>query len=650
LITRDTIAKILDTAQIEDVVRDFVNLKKAGSLLKGNCPFHQEKTPSFVVNPNKNIFKCFGCGKGGDSVSFIMEHEKFTFPEALRYLAQKYHIEVEETQVSTEEKQVQDEKESLLIALNYAAKFYQTQLTETEDGKAIGLSYFKERGFLDDTIQTFQLGYSPDSFDTFYNQAIKDGYNEEILLKAGLIKEKNGKHYDFFRDRVMFPIFNVSGKVVAFGGRMLKSAKSDNPNVYNPKYINTAETDVYHKSQVLYGISNAKAEIRKHDVCYLVEGYTDVISLYQAGIKNVVASSGTALTKEQVQLIKRFTQNMVILYDGDAAGIKAALRGLDIVLEQGLNVKLVLLPDSEDPDSFVKKNGTDATLDFIQKKQQDFILFKATQGIEEVKNDPVKKSEVIKDIVESIAKVDDNIKRQLYIKHCADIVEVPENILVNEVNKIRTQQFKKSKDFNQEDANAINDFVKTEVDHSQQTVSKTPALYHQEKDIIRVLLEHGDKEMTEEYSVAEYVIFEMVDVEFKTEVFGKIVKLYLDAYQHEKPLEEVKNLNNITDADVKNCLVELMSSPYELSPNWFDKHEIVVKDVNRTYKTDVISMMQRFSYFKMMEAIKILDEKIKIADQSGNFEEMIASIMKKMELMETRKQLAKEIQTVIHPH
>jgi DNA primase len=650
LITRDTIAKILDTAQIEDVVRDFVNLKKAGSLLKGNCPFHQEKTPSFVVNPNKNIFKCFGCGKGGDSVSFIMEHEKFSFPEALRYLAQKYHIEVEETQVSTEEKQVQDEKESLLIALNYAAKFYQTQLTETEDGKAIGLSYFKERGFLDDTIQTFQLGYSPDSFDTFYNQAIKDGYNEEILLKAGLIKEKNGKHYDFFRDRVMFPIFNVSGKVVAFGGRMLKSAKSDNPNVYNPKYINTAETDVYHKSQVLYGISHAKAEIRKHDVCYLVEGYTDVISLYQAGIKNVVASSGTALTKEQVQLIKRFTQNMVILYDGDAAGIKAALRGLDIVLEQGLNVKLVLLPDSEDPDSFVKKNGTDATLDFIQKKQQDFILFKATQGIEEVKNDPVKKSEVIKDIVESIAKVDDNIKRQLYIKHCADIVEVPENILVNEVNKIRTQQFKKSKDFNQEDANAINDFVKTEVDHSQQTVSKTPALYHQEKDIIRVLLEHGDKEMTEEYSVAEYVIFEMVDVEFKTEVFGKIVKLYLDAYQHEKPLEEVKNLNNITDADVKNCLVELMSSPYELSPNWFDKHEIVVKDVNRTYKTDVISMMQRFSYFKMMEAIKILDEKIKIADQSGNFEEMIASIMKKMELMETRKQLAKEIQTVIHPH
>ncbi len=648
MITRDTIAKILDTAQIEDVVRDFVNLKKSGSILKGNCPFHQEKTPSFVVNPNKNIFKCFGCGKGGDSVSFIMEHEKFTFPEALRYLAGKYHIEIEETQVSKEDKQVQDEKDSLLIALNYAAKFYQTQLTETEEGIAIGLSYFKERGFLDDTINTFQLGYSPDSFDSFYKQAIKDGYNEEILLKAGLIKEKNGKQYDFFRDRVMFPIFNVSGKVVAFGGRMLKSNKPENPNVYNPKYINTAETDVYHKSQVLYGISHAKADIRKHDVCYLVEGYTDVISLYQAGIKNVVASSGTALTKEQVQLIKRFTQNMVILYDGDAAGVKAALRGLDIVLEQGLNVKLVLLPDNEDPDSFVKKNGTDATLDFIEKKQQDFILFKATQGIEEVKNDPIKKSEVIKDIVESIAKVDDNIKRQLYIKHCAQIVDVPENILVNETNKIRTQHFKKSREFNQEDATAINDFVKTEEDHTQQ-ISKTPKLYFQEKDIIRILLEHGDKEMTEEHSVAEYVIFELVDIEFKNDVFGKIIKMYMDAYTNELPLNEVNNLNIITDEEVKNCLVELMSSPYELSPNWFDKHEIVVKDANRTYKTDVVSTMQRFRYYKLAEIIDIIGEKIKKSDMNGNYEESVAAILKHMEMKENQKKLAKEIQTVIHP-
>ncbi|HNE50955.1 MAG TPA: DNA primase, partial [Chitinophagales bacterium] len=294
MITRDTILKILDTAQIEDVVRDFVNLKKSGSILKGNCPFHQEKTPSFVVNPNKNIFKCFGCGVGGDSVTFIMEHEKFSFPEALRYLANKYHIEIEETQTSTEDKQAQDEKESLMIILSYAAKFYQHQLSETEEGKAIGLSYFKERGFLEDTIQAFQLGYAPDSYDSLLKDALKNGYNNELLLKTGLIKEKNDKAYDFFRDRVMFPIHNVSGKVIAFAGRILR--KSEN----QPKYINTAETELYHKSQILYGISQAKAAIRKQDVCYLVEGYTDVISLYQAGIKNVVASSGTALTKEQV--------------------------------------------------------------------------------------------------------------------------------------------------------------------------------------------------------------------------------------------------------------------------------------------------------------------------------------------------------------
>lgn len=643
MITRDTIIKILDTAQIEDVVGDFVNLKKSGSILKGNCPFHQEKTPSFVVNPNKNIFKCFGCGVGGDSVTFIMEHEKFSFPEALRYLANKYHIEIEETQTSTEDKQAQDDKESLLIVLNYAAKFYQHQLTETEEGKAIGLSYFKERGFLEDTIQAFQLGYAPDSYDSLLKDALKNGYNKELLLKTGLIKEKNDKAYDFFRDRVMFPIHNVSGKVIAFGGRILK--KSEN----QPKYINTAETELYHKSQILYGISQAKAEIRKQDVCYLVEGYTDVISLYQAGIKNVVASSGTALTKEQVLLVKRFTENIVILYDGDAAGVKAALRGLDIVLEQGLNVKLVLLPDNEDPDSFVKNRGVDATLDFIEKRQQDFILFKATHGIKEINNDPIKKTAVIRDIVESIAKVNDGIKRQVYIKHCSDIVEVSEAVLVNEVNKIRTQLFKKNKELQQEEADAITEFVSIPEDHSQR-ISKSPPLYYQEKDIIRILIEHGDQPMTEELSVAEFIIFELVDITLNNPVFDKIIKMYLNAYQEEIPFEEIRNLNYITDSEVKQCLIEIMTSPYELSPNWFARHEIVVKDANRTYKTDVISGMQRFQYFKIMEAVKILDEKIRTSDKGGDFEEMIASILKKMELQEKRKSLAKELQTVIHPH
>ena len=642
MITRDSISKIIDTAQIEEVVGDFVNLKKSGSILKGNCPFHQEKTPSFVVNPNKNIFKCFGCGKGGDSVTFVMEHEKFSFPEALRYLANKYHIEVEETHATEEDKQQQDEKESLIIALNYAAKFYNIQLVNTENGKEVGLSYFKERGFLDNTIQTFQLGYAPDSFDTFYNQAIKDGYNPTILLKAGLIKEKNGKHYDFFRDRVMFPIFNISGKTVAFGGRILK--KADN----QPKYINTAETEVYHKSNILYGISHAKAAIRKQEVCYLVEGYTDVISLHQAGIENVVASSGTALTKEQVQLIKRFTENIVILYDGDAAGIKAALRGLDIVLEQDLNVKILLLPDGEDPDSFVKKYGTDYTLSFIEKNQQDFILFKASQGIKEIGNDPIKKSVVIKDIVDSIAKINDAIKRQLYIKHCSDIVEVSEAILVKEVNKIRTQHFKKTNEISAEEKNDLITHLDSE-EPKTQIEPTTPKLFYQEKDIIRILIEHGDQPMTEEHTVAEYIIFELIDIEFKNEVFGKIIKRYFDAYENEISFDELKNVHTITDTDIKNCLIEIMTSQYELSPNWFNRHEIVVKDANRTYKTDVVSVMQRFKYYKIMEAIHILQQKKKIAYEGGNYEEEIAATLKEMELLGKRVELAKEIQTVIHP-
>lgn len=643
MITRDTIQRIYDTVQIEDVVRDFVPLKKAGSIFKACCPFHQEKTPSFAVNPNKNIYKCFGCGKGGDSVNFVMEHEKMTFPEALRYLAQKYNIQVEETFSEKENnKEVQDARESLLIVLNYATQFFKQQLFETEDGKAIGLPYFKERGFTENTINEFQLGYALDSFDNLYKDAVSKGYNKDVLLKAGLIKEKNEKYYDFFRDRVMFPIHNVSGKTIAFGGRILKKAENQ------PKYINTPETDVYHKSQIVYGIYQAKAEIRKQDVCFLVEGYTDVISLHQAGIKNVVASSGTALTKEQVLLIKRFSENMVILYDGDAAGVKAALRGLDIVLEQGMNVKIVLLPDNEDPDSFVKHRGTDETLRFVETHQQDFIFFKANIGIKETENDPAKKAEVIRDIVESIALISDNIKRQLYIKQCADIVDVPEAILVNEINKIRTQQLKKNRIINEDEQAQITEHITEEIEHKQ-THTKIPFLYYQERDIIRILLEHGEKEMNDENSVAEFVIFDLFDVELKNNVFGKIIRLYIDAYQNETPFEDIKKPQNIEDSEVKETLIELMSSPHELSPNWFNKHEIIVRDANRTYKTDVVSVMNRYRYYMLMEVMKILDERIKTAETSGNFEEMIASLLKKMEYMETRKTLAKEIQTVIHP-
>jgi DNA primase len=644
LITRDTIRKIIDSAQIVEVVGDFVNLKKSGSIYKGNCPFHQEKTPSFVVNPNKNIFKCFGCGKGGDAINFIMEHEKFSYPEALKFLANKYQIEIEETYTQTEEnKAEQAQVDSLYIALNFATKYFQQQLLETEDGRNIALSYCKERGMSDEVIQKFQIGYAPDSFDAFLNNAKEHAYNEEILLNAGLIKEKNDKKYDFFRDRLMFPILNVSGKTIAFGGRILKKAENQ------AKYINTAETEVYHKSQVLYGIFHAKETIRKQDECILVEGYTDVISLYQAGIKNAVASSGTALTREQVLLIKRFTQNIVILYDGDAAGIKAALRGLDIVLEIGLNVKIVLLPEAEDPDSFVRKNGIENALSYIQNHQQDFILFKASQGIEEVKHDPIKKTEIIKEIVRSIALIQDNIKRQLYIKECATIVDIDEKVLNLEINKIKTQQLKKQDQFSEQEAEVIAQLQDSTLP-KQEIKSNNPIFFHQEQDIIRVLLEHADKEMDTEESVGFFILSELVDVPFRNTIFDKVIKYYINAYEQHKPFEEINNITHIEDEEVKKVLINIQSMHYELSPNWLDKHEIIVKESNRTYKTDVHSVLNRYKYLKLMETIKHVDEKIKLAEEEKEEEALYAAFLKKIQLLDARNKLAKEIGTVTHPY
>lgn len=644
MITRDTIRKIIDTAQIVEVVGDFVNLKKSGSIYKGNCPFHQEKTPSFVVNPNKNIFKCFGCGKGGDAINFIMEHEKFSYPEALKFLANKYQIEIEESYTQTEEnKAEQAQVDSLYIALNFATKYFQQQLLETEDGRNIALSYCKERGMSDEVIQKFQIGYAPDSFDAFLNNAKEHAYNEEILLNAGLIKEKNDKKYDFFRDRLMFPILNVSGKTIAFGGRILKKAENQ------AKYINTAETEVYHKSQVLYGIFHAKETIRKQDECILVEGYTDVISLYQAGIKNAVASSGTALTREQVLLIKRFTQNIVILYDGDAAGIKAALRGLDIVLEIGLNVKIVLLPEAEDPDSFVRKNGIENALSYIQNHQQDFILFKASQGIEEVKHDPIKKTEIIKEIVRSIALIQDNIKRQLYIKECATIVDIDEKVLNLEINKIKTQQLKKQDQFSEQEAEVIAQLQDSTLP-KQEIKSNNPIFFHQEQDIIRVLLEHADKEMDTEESVGFFILSELVDVPFRNTIFDKVIKYYINAYEQHKPFEEINNITHIEDEEVKKVLIDIQSMHYELSPNWLDKHEIIVKESNRTYKTDVHSVLNRYKYLKLMETIKHVDEKIKLAEEEKEDEALYAAFLKKIQLLDVRNKLAREIGTVTHPY
>jgi len=419
VIAQKSVQEILDTVKVEEVIQDFVNLRRRGVNLIGLCPFHNEKTPSFNVSPSKNIFKCFGCGKGGDAVQFLIEHEHFTFAEALLYIAKKYNIEVEETVVSQEAMAEKQHFESLYIVNQFASDFYQEQLFETDRGKSIGKSYFKERGFRDETIRHFGLGFAPNQPDALTTKAVGMGYNIEFLRSVGLTTQYER---DFFRDRVIFPIHNLSGKIIAFAGRILVK------DVKAPKYINSPETEIYNKSKTLYGAFFAKRAIRQEDECILVEGYTDVISLHQSGIENVVASSGTSLTVEQARLIRRYTPNVKILYDGDLAGIKAALRGVDILLEQDLNVRIVLLPDGEDPDSYLQQAGVEAFKTYISQTAKDFITFKADQLMKEAGNDPVKKAHVIKDIISSIAKIPDPIKRMVYVRECSRIAQVSEGV------------------------------------------------------------------------------------------------------------------------------------------------------------------------------------------------------------------------------
>lgn len=432
MIDQPTIDRILDAANIVDVVSEFVTLRKRGVNYVGLCPFHTDKTPSFYVSPAKNICKCFACGEGGTAVHFIMKQEQLNYFDALRYLAKKYNIEIQERELTDKEKQKKSDRESMLIVNSWAQQYFTTQLYEHIEGKTIGLRYFAERGFREDTIRKFQLGYSLDQRDALYKEAKKNGYKKEFLEKTGLvIAYDNGGVNDRFRGRVIFPVHTLSGKVVAFGGRVLKKDEK------TAKYVNSPESEIYHKSNELYGIFFAKQAIVKADCCFLVEGYTDVISMHQAGIENVVASSGTALTQGQIRLIHRFTSNITVLYDGDAAGIKAALRGIDLLLEDGMNVKVVLLPDGEDPDSFARKHNASQFAEFIKQNETDFIRFKTRLLLDDAGNDPIKRSSLITDIIRTVAIIPDNIARSIYIRECSSMMEIDEQVLLNEVNKIR---------------------------------------------------------------------------------------------------------------------------------------------------------------------------------------------------------------------
>lgn len=603
MIKRDSIDKLIDITRIEDIVGDYVNLKRRGVNMIGLCPFHDEKTPSFTVSPSKGIFKCFGCGESGNAIGFLMKHEQLSFPESVRLIAEKYNFELEETEQTKEEIELRDERESLYIVTNFAKEYYQNNLFETEEGRNIGLSYFKERGFTQQTINKFGLGYALEGFHHFINYAKEKQYSEELLIKAGLVAEKNANHFDFFRNRVLFPIHNTSGKVVAFAGRTLKSDKKI------PKYINSAESDIYNKSRILYGLYHAKANIRKQDNCFVVEGYTDVISLHQAGVENVVATSGTSLTHDQVRIMKRYSENITLLFDGDQAGLQAALRGVDLILPQNVNVNIVALPQNHDPDSFINEFGYSGFQNYVDEKSQDFILFKLATKIKGKKKDPVARTEAAKSVIESIALIPDSIKRSFYVKECSETLQIEEQVLHLEVNKARRNKYKQEKRLSENEKRQLNQLEEETIispaqgDHNKLLQDKNNYL---EKEVIRILIEYGEFEWEEDSTVAEFVLFEIEDIQFKNENFQSILNLYRTADANNKTIH-ADDLIKSEDKSIVKTLISITNSPYELSKNWQEKHEIFIEtDKENLYHSEVIFVL---SSYKLFAAQEILEEK-----------------------------------------
>ncbi|MEZ4884965.1 MAG: DNA primase [Chitinophagales bacterium] len=636
MIPPQTVAKILDAAQIEEVVGDFVSLKKRGANYVANCPFHNEKTPSFSVSPAKGIYKCFGCGNAGNSAKFVMEHENISYPEALRFLAKRYNIEVEEidTQEAREEK---EERDSLFIVNEFASQYYQNNLFESDEGKSIGLSYFKQRGFRTETIKKFQLGYSLEQYDALFKEATAKGYKVEYLQKLGLARNKNGRDYDFFRARVQFPIFNLSGKVIAFAGRTLKSDKKI------PKYVNSPETEIYHKSFTLYGMYFAKRAIRQRDECFLVEGYTDVISLHQAGIENVVASSGTSLTEEQIRLVKRYTPNVTMLYDGDAAGLKAAIRGVDMVLEQGLNVKVVVLPDGEDPDSFVQKQGRTGFEEYIAENAKDFIFFKTTLLLEDAKGDPVKKTALIRDIIQTLAKIPDPIKRSLYVKECSSLLDMSEQIIINETNKLKWSQLKKQHEQTSDEQRIeIGEIPRTLEEDTTTKEDKRYRFIHQERELVRVLLEFGKNELELEVPVGAYIISEIEELQLDFPAYQQIINLYKLHLEEGKLLDSDFFIAHEDDTISKTAV--MLIHAYELSENWEKKHNIFITPKTLRFKNDVYSSLNAF---KMSQVKRLMDECLEGLQNAKDPEEIKECQETFMTLMEWQKELAIERKSVI---
>ena len=611
MITKDTIDQIVAAARIEEVIGDYVTLRRRGVNLLGLCPFHNEKTPSFTVSPVKGIYKCFGCGKAGNSVNFLMEHEHFSYPEALKYLARKYNIEIDEEVQTPEQLQELNEKESLYNLNLFAQQYFSKTLLETEEGKAIGLTYFRERGIREDLIKKFQLGYNPESWDAFTGSAISNGYKKEYLVKTGLSIEKDDRLYDRFHARVIFPIHSVSGRVIGFGGRILGGEKS------RAKYVNSPESEIYNKSKTLYGIFFARNAIASKDNCFLVEGYTDVISMHQAGIENVVASSGTSLTFDQIRMIQRYTSNITILYDGDPAGIKASFRGIDMIVEQGMNVRIVLFPDGEDPDSYARKHHPDDVENFVNREADNFILFKTRLLINDTKGDPIKKASLIKEIVHTISLIPDAISRSLYVKECSTLMLISEQVLMSELNKLLRAKFKKEEPaFSGEPEQNEADIPTT----APQFETDPNSTEYQEKEIIRMLLLYGNNtikintntEDGEEISVlvSDYVIHDIKtdELTFDVPVLAKIFSEYQQASEKDAIPDRLFFLSH-ADPDISQTAIDLMFTPYELSINWF-KNSILVETEENRLKMHVEHALLAFKARKIDRLITELQKKL----------------------------------------
>lgn len=649
MISRSTIDRIMQAAVIEEVVGEFVQLKRSGSSFRGRSPFSNEKTPSFFVVPSKNIYKDFSSGKGGNVVDFLMQHEKLSYPEALRWLAAKYNILIEEDQVSDQEIQEKSEREQLSIVTEFAGKYFQEQMLETEEGRAIGLSYFQERGFREDTVIKFQLGYCPDKWDSMTKAALERSYSLEYLIKAGLTRERDGVPYDFFRGRVMFPIHNVSGKVIAFGGRTLKAEKEI------AKYFNSPESELYIKSNVLYGLHLAKNAIVKNDVCFLCEGYTDVISMHQAGVENVVASSGTSLTENQIRLIRRYTQNITILYDGDSAGIKASFRGIDMILKEGMNVRIVLFPDGDDPDSFARKHSSSEIQEFISDSSKDFIAFKTSLLAEEAGNDPVKRAGLIRGIVDSIALIPDSITRSVYVQECSRLLNIQEQVLLVELNKIIAANFKKSNKDQQSDVPLLDETI---ADGLPDQTATEFSLYYQEKDLIRLLLTYGEKpieisfvnedghEEKVQVSVAEYFIgnLEQDEIVLETPVYQKIYAEYVDIVMKDF-VPTADSFTHHDDQHISSESTNVLVSQYEMSENWTAKHNVYPETEQMLLRKAAKDCIFKLKLQKVMSISRSLEKEIA---EAGMDEEKLEPLLKeKMLLDKTKAEIAKYFGSVI---